>query len=455
VAAAALVAAGLVCIGPWPHWPEHYEGADYAEATFARIERLNLSPPPGPLTAGVAVVEITPSPGEPLAGFSARDPKQSEGVLDRLYVKAISLSTGERTFTIVGADILLILPDLREAVLERTRLPADEVYFTATHTHSGPGGYSPRWLDQISLGAFDRRILDRLADAFADAIRQSRSHMVDASLAWGASPGDPNQPAVANRLDPIGNAHATVFTMALRARASDSAPTTPLAIFASASAHPTCLRAANHQASADYPGVVQQVVEKRSAFACLFAAAAPGSMAAAEETLDPLNRRQTVGRRLADVVCEIAGPSAHWADQTVLAGGLVRVGLPAVQYRLGDAWRLSPVAASFLHGRTTFVQALRVGNVVFLGMPCDYSGELAIELENWARSRGVLPAITSFNGDYIGYLLPRARYDESSYEARGMGFFGPWAGEYFQDISRRIIDRIVPATPAVPKAAQE
>jgi neutral ceramidase len=62
-----------------------------------------------------------------------------------------------------------------------------------------------------------------------------------------------------------------------------------------------------------------------------------------------------------------------------------------------------------------------VGNRVLLGAPADYNGPMASELCGGGAVHGI---VTSFNGDYIGYIVPKERYDLDSYEPRNMAFFG-------------------------------
>ena len=180
--AAGVVVALLVLVGPWPTYRSHFAGSGYAETTFARIEKVDLSGRRGALLAGVAVVDITPPVGEPMGGYSARDPMVSRGVLDHTWAKALSLTSGHKTVTIVAGDLLLVSPELRQAILARCGLAADEVYFTATHTHTGGGGYSPQWAWEYVLGEYDEKILDRLAGAFAGAIARSRADMQPALI---------------------------------------------------------------------------------------------------------------------------------------------------------------------------------------------------------------------------------------------------------------------------------
>ena len=44
--------------------------------------------------------------------------------------------------------------------------------------------------------------------------------------------------------------------------------------------------------------------------------------------------------------------------------------------------------------------------------------------------------ITSFNGDYVGYVIPSRYYHLNGYEPRVMSFFGPNVPDYFDEFIR-------------------
>ncbi len=453
----------VICVGPWPLYYSHYDGTAYARRTFERIGGLDFSSPSGSLSAAAGRVEITPPVGEPMGGFSARDPMTSDGVLDKLYARAITLSAGGKTVTIVGGDILLILPELRDAILDRVKLQREEVYFTASHTHSGPGGYSSRWIDRISLGAYDEKILDRLADQFAEAIVKSRSSLEPVRLSVRTiTPSSRTKKLfVRNRLSPGDEAHGTVYVLSALP-IIQSRPSASVATLVVASPHPTTLGRKNRYYSSDYPGVVQRKFESSGDTVCLFAAGAVGSMSPAELVPRGEQRRRSVGNvvgRLAGLAIDRKAPSTGSSDvaakigrwdsnQVRLSSFVLDVNLSPQQYLLGEYLRLSPLITSYLHNRRTYIHVLRIGDTVLFGMPCDYSGELAAELEKWASSRGLVSIVTSFNGDYIGYLVPQRRYRQPNYETRDLNLFGPWCGEYFNDICRRILMRLDANFPA-------
>jgi len=86
------------------------------------------------LWAGASRVDVTPA---------ERDlPPNFEGILDRLYARAIVLRYGETRAALISVDIGGISNDLWEDVARGLEselgIPADNILLTATHTHSAP-----------------------------------------------------------------------------------------------------------------------------------------------------------------------------------------------------------------------------------------------------------------------------------------------------------------------------
>jgi hypothetical protein len=98
-----------------------------------------------PLRAGAAKVDITPSPGEL--------PKNSRGILDRLYARAIVLENGASTAALITIDAGAVPDALWQAVTARIekelKIPAASVLLTATHTHSAGGQRGPDYVQKI------------------------------------------------------------------------------------------------------------------------------------------------------------------------------------------------------------------------------------------------------------------------------------------------------------------
>ena len=111
------------------------------------------------------------------------------------------------------------------------------------------------------------------------------------------------------------------------------------------------------------------------------------------------------------------------------------------QWRIAQNWRLRPWLWSRFYGNyPAEVKALRLGNLLMVGMPCDFGGVLMEPLRQYAASKGRNLVVTSFNGGYCGYITPDNRYDMPGYETRIMNWFGPGNAAYFDEIIRKLVD---------------
>ena len=110
--------------------------------------------------------------------------------------------------------------------------------------------------------------------------------------------------------------------------------------------------------------------------------------------------------------------------------------MPPLNWRVTDGLRLRPwLAQRLLHARShSFIQLFRIEDSIWASTPCDFSGELALTIKNFLRSRGLDGVVTSFNGDYVGYVIPARYYHLGGYEPQLMSFFGPNVPDYFQEL---------------------
>src|SRR5688572_31322595 len=103
-----------------------------AALTLASGAVAQTARPSLPLRAGAAKVDVTPSAGEL--------PKNSQGVLDRLFARAIVLESGGSSAALVTVDAGGVPDPIWQAVTRDVEkelgIPATRVLLTATHTHS-------------------------------------------------------------------------------------------------------------------------------------------------------------------------------------------------------------------------------------------------------------------------------------------------------------------------------
>jgi neutral ceramidase len=129
-------------------------------------------------------------------------------------------------------------------------------------------------------------------------------------------------------------------------------------------------------------------------------------------------------------------------DSTV---SMVRIPLilPDAQVKITENWCVRPWLFESLFGDfQPYITALRVGNIVLLGTPCDYSGELTGPVDAIGKKHNLHPVITSFNGHYIGYITRDDHYDRNHYETRLMNWYGYGNGQYLADCLTRLTDAV-------------
>jgi hypothetical protein len=146
-----------------------------------------------------------------------------------------------------------------------------------------------------------------------------------------------------------------------------------------------------------------------------------------------------MGRELARQTLA-ALPGIPLQPAVTLAMRSLPVTLPAAQVRVSQDWRLRAWAADRLlpWSGPVPLQVLRAGDALWFSTPGDFSGELALDVKDFARARGLDAAVTSFNGAYVGYILPGRHYALPGYEPRTMSFYGPQFPDYLLELIRAL-----------------
>lgn len=152
------------------------------------------------LWIGAALQDITACrPGVGMMGWSRHD-NVVEGQATPLVARAFVFreDDGPRVAVVVGEFCFTTLA-LKQAVMERLaarhpelELAEERVLITATHTHSGPGGYSHYVLYQLLGGGYQPEVVAALADGMVGAIAQAAANTVPArvQVATGAFADD-------------------------------------------------------------------------------------------------------------------------------------------------------------------------------------------------------------------------------------------------------------------------
>ncbi len=144
----------------------------------------------GPLAAGFAVEDLTPSRPVPLAGYAARFGQVSDGVHDPVKARALVLDDGATKLALVSLDLVGVTKEAKVAVIDRVArrgFTSATVMLTATHTHAGPGALATVPLFRPMTGPFDRALFDEVVAKIARAIERADDALAPATLRLGAT----------------------------------------------------------------------------------------------------------------------------------------------------------------------------------------------------------------------------------------------------------------------------
>ncbi|HEY9172864.1 MAG TPA: neutral/alkaline non-lysosomal ceramidase N-terminal domain-containing protein [Verrucomicrobiae bacterium] len=441
--AALIAATGVLCLDGLDHQP-YFQSAYYTETTARLREREATNTlSRGELGAGFGRALLTPTINAaqddaaqgrfravPLAGFGNRKGRPATGVHDDLQVKAVALRVGDKLGVMVGADALIVPRPVAEAALQRLGeelgLRREQVYLSATHTHCGPGGWGEGRVAEAFAGPFNPGAQTWFADRIVAAVREAVADLRPAALGHGhfAAPE-----FVRNRLvGALGKVDPEFSFVVLRQSPGRTA------VLGSYSAHATVLSSGTMEFSGDYPGSWQRAVEEATGGTALFLAGGVGSHSpvAGEKGFAGVEK---MGRALAQRLLEVL-PRTPLTNFVAFGTAGLEVTLPSLHVRVSDGVRMRPWLAGKLLpvAERSYLQVFRVGDAVWISTPCDFSGELALGIKDLLRARGFNGVVTSFNGDYLGYVIPARYYHLSGYEPRLMSFCGPNLPDYFDEL---------------------
>ncbi|GIV36793.1 MAG: hypothetical protein KatS3mg032_1172 [Cyclobacteriaceae bacterium] len=414
-------------------------GAPWQVQTMQYIDSVLSAPLPADthrLMAGFGKASITPSRPVATAGYVKRKGARFTAVRDTVFVRAAVIEKGGRRTAIVSLDMLIVPPLLVEKLneaLHNTPFTPNMLYLSATHTHNSIGQWDNHLVGEIYAGKYDKELVGFLLKQIKTALLSALADVQPVALYYGQTAVSE---AVVNRLVAGGAVdslmHALQFACADGSRA----------VVVSYPAHATCLSSKDLRLSADYPGELVTRLERGGYRFALFLAGAVGSHAPAP---------MPDGDAKIEFMAATLEKALHTTRFSPVQGSDLRlthipVAMPPQQVRLTAGWRIRPWLSEMLLGKSPVkLSVLQLGNTVFVGTPCDFSGMLTPPLYAAARQHSLNICVTSFNGGYIGYITPDELYDMNAYETQIMNWYGPGNGAYLSGCIKNIISQTAQA----------
>ncbi len=432
-----------------------YFQEDYYHKTVARIDsiRSGMVSDVDSVQAGFARVSITPglkNPVDnalegkfievPLAGFGARKGAPATGIHDSIFIKTVALKINRQTIVVIGADLLIMPPAITDSVtslLADKGIGREQLFFSATHTHSSLGGWGGGVIGELFAGKENQNIEKWLVLQISGAITSAIADLRPARIGSGSFKAGSY---TRNRLIGESGTKNDDFNFITIEQTGGKK-----AVIGSFSAHSTTIGSSNMEISADYPGCWQRKIEETPVDYALFVAGSVGSQSPVGKG-EGFGKPEFIGEALADSLNAYL-PKVTLTDKVAFSASTLKMHLPGYHIRLTSKINVATWLSRILMPlpENVYLQTLRIGDTIWITTPSDFSGEYALQIKNALAVKGFTANISGFNGSYVGYIIPGRYFYFDEYEPRMMGWFGPNMGEYTVDMIRRMTDIVTEA----------
>ena len=325
-------------------------------------------------------------------------------------------------------DVVAVDQTLVRAIAGRLGPDAGTLIVSASHTHSGPGGYVASTVAGfLTMDRFDAVVHEAIVAAAVAAVRLAESARAPARVGVATVDGPP---IIASRLGQPLDRELIVLSL----RRPEGAPVAAVWNFG---IHGTMLGGRNLELSGDVIGVASQEVERTLGVPALFVPGALGDVSPARHGLASL---PAAGAELAAAVLEGWKAAAPLA-RTTLAVRTTTVPLtaPYVSLRncLGD-WvpRRLGMRLGDMFPQQAVVTAVSLGDAAWVVVPGELQTALGRRLKGSGRALFDAVFVAGVSNDYLGYFVTAADYDRPAYVTCA-SVYGPDAGDR---VTERAID---------------
>jgi len=417
------------------------------------------------LKAGFSKIDITPDIGCYLQGhFDVRIAKK---IHDRLFAKAAVFDDGKNKICVVSCDLIGVekkeVKLARELIEKETGIPDKNIIICATHTHTGPSlihkndSGLTHGLDKKWLAALPSKIASAAVDAFHStketkvACLSGEEHgvsfnrrfiMKNGKVITNPGIGNPDIVKPAGPIDPevgvlafgedYNKIDGLIVNFALHTDTVDG-----------------------YEVSADFPGVMNDVIRRQIGdIGFIYTSGAMGNINHHNVKGDP-NKKYAyfehalrAGTILGSEVIKTSARMEKFRDDINVSGERIQVKLPLKDYDENSIRKAKEIISSrtssadtdwpghmeeFLASRgllraqelgkgeyATEITAIRIGDVAFVSVPCEYFVEFGLEIKK--QSPFSKTFIIELAGDFLGYIARKESFEQGGYESSGAAF---------------------------------
>lgn len=424
------------------------------------------------LYSGAAFRDITPHHPVDLYGYPHVQ-RVSTGVHDPLLATALVLKNDCDTLVLASLDLLMIEPgfaiELRKAVADVVHSPEKHVFISCTHTHSGPvTSHLIGWEQGTTTIAPDPAYLAYVKHQLVLAVEHAVASMHRTAITWTQADATG---VGGNRLHEDGITDRVCGLLVVQ----DLRSSLISALAVIYGMHPTVLHEDSTLISADFPFYTRSTIQThlKRQIPIVYHNAPSGDQSPRRtvhaQTFDEAER---LGSQLGMAICHALDmlDETQWGVDSLLAGCLKRTTLirneiktmtqaekalaiahqqyrelrnrkaPRAEIRTAEcavfgaegALTLARVQARgdladrLTQYQTVDIQALRIGDVILIGLPGECFTAYALEIKQQSPLRAFVVSLV--NGDLQGYIVTPEQAQLGGYEA-AYALFAPESGQ--------------------------
>jgi hypothetical protein len=281
------------------------------------------------------------------------------------------------------------------------------VIISASHTHSGPGGFGDsEVMGFVAVDRPDATVRDAVVRALVGAARAADARRMPARVGLAAQPGpDVTRARLASPVDRE--------LIVVKIAGPDGRP---IAVVWSFAIHPTMLGPRTRELSDDVTGAATRALEATFGVPVLFVNGAVGDVSPRGHGRSAM---QDVSAALANAVEATAGRAVlREAGAPIVATTRIDIGRPSLSLRncvgrwLPGALGV-PLAAVYPSDAT--LTAVGLGDVGLVTVPGELQSSLGVRIKAAVRDRWPHAIVAGLSNDYLGYFVERAAYDQRTY----------------------------------------
>jgi neutral ceramidase len=402
------------------------------------------------LYAAFTALDVTPPKGVPLAGFGGGNRrlfpwdvfdkypyatflKPSKGKLDPIRAKVLVLKRGSKKLLFLGLDVVAYTKDNRDDIMKLLKhldFKDEEVFISATHTHSGPGTLSKNFVWQVlAADQFNSKIYNQLKDQIFMAVNLAMMNLEPAELFQTKFEADGLQK---NRRTPDGAIDKEVQMLVVKSQ-DNGAILGSLFNFAM---HGTALKTENLLFSSDINGAMERSLE--SALHTLNSQSGRTTQHSpiaihingAEGDITPINGGKDgmddISQRFvaqALPALETAMPIASdWSvarkEVKLISPGLNLKACTDQKTVRALIWKKLRLKLGLWFPKNAQLYSLKLGPVYMMSWPGEPTSALGLALKAEAKAAGLSePWVMGLTNDYLAYWTTKSEYKKAAYEA--------------------------------------